>query len=188
MAALRILHVAPYYEQAWAYGGIPRLATTMTRALARRGHHVTVCTTDVRDERSRTPPSIGTSGGVEVRVFRNISNRLAYRLELFTPIGLRRYLRTSAGSFDVAHLHACHNLPVTIAAAALSRHGVPYVISPNGTARAIERRIIAKRLFAATAGRHLLRDAARVLAVTKVESEQLVQLGVPHNRIAIVPN
>jgi len=31
---LRILHVVPYYEQAWAYGGIPRLVTTMTRGLS----------------------------------------------------------------------------------------------------------------------------------------------------------
>jgi len=38
---MRILHVVPYYDQAWAYGGIPRLATTMTRALARRGHGLT---------------------------------------------------------------------------------------------------------------------------------------------------
>ena len=50
---LRILHVVPYYEQAWAYGGIPRLTTTITRALARRGHDVTVCTTDVCDRTSR---------------------------------------------------------------------------------------------------------------------------------------
>src|SRR3990170_18401 len=133
VAALRILHVVPYYEQAWAYGGIPRIATTMTRALARRGHHVTVCTTDVCDERSRTPHSSGSSHGVEVRIFRNISNRLAYHLQFFTPVGLRKHLRTNAASFDIAHLHACHNLPGTLAAAALMRAGVPFVVSPNGT-------------------------------------------------------
>ncbi len=97
VAALRILHVVPYYEHAWAYGGIPRLATTMTRALARRGHVVTVCTTDVCDAHSRTPLARESSHDVDVRVFRNLSNRLAYHLQFFTPIGLGAYLRT-AGS------------------------------------------------------------------------------------------
>jgi glycosyltransferase involved in cell wall biosynthesis len=188
VAALRILHVVPYYEHAWAYGGIPRLATTMTRALSRRGHHVTVCTTDVRDERSRIEASSGASHGVDVQVFRNVSNRLAYHLQLFTPLGLRRHLRACAASFDVAHLHACHNLPGTIAAAALSRARVPFVVSPNGTAPPIERRILAKRIFAATAGRQVLTSAARVLAVTDVERKQLVALGVPPSRISVVPN
>jgi glycosyltransferase involved in cell wall biosynthesis len=188
VTALRILHVVPYYEHAWAYGGIPRLATTMTRALARRGHAVSVCTTDVRDDTSRTTPAAESSHGVDVRIFRNVSNRLAYHLQLFTPLGLRAHLRAVAGSFDVAHLHACHNLPGAIAAAALTRSGVPYVVSPNGTAALIERRILAKRAFAATAGRHVLTGAARVLAVTNVEREQLTRIGVPSGRIVVVPN
>src|SRR5580765_5193202 len=134
---MRILHVVPYYEQAWAYGGIPRLATTMTRALARRGHRVTVCTTDVRDERMRATSGAVNARGLDVRMFRNLSNSLAYPLQFFAPIGLRQYMRRAAGTFDVAHIHACHNLPGVIAAAELSRAGVPYVVSPNGTARRI---------------------------------------------------
>ncbi len=187
-AALRILHVVPYYEHAWAYGGIPRLATTMTRTLARRGHAVTVCTTDVRDERSRTAAAREWSHGVDVRIFRNVSNRLAYHLQFFTPMGLRAHLRAVAASFDVAHLHACHHLPGAIAAAALTRASVPYVLSPNGTARPIERRVVAKRAFSATMGRHVLSGAARVLAVTRVEHDQLATLGVASSRITVVPN
>jgi glycosyltransferase involved in cell wall biosynthesis len=188
MNALRILHVVPYYEQAWAYGGIPRLATTMTRALARRGHQVTVCTTDVRDARTRAAPGIASLHGVDVRMFPNISNGLAYRFQFFTPIGLRTYLRATASAFDIAHVHACHNLPGVIAAAELSRAGVPYVVSPNGTARPIERRVMAKRLFAATAGRHLLSEAARVVAVSRTEATQLQALGVADRSIVLIPN
>jgi glycosyltransferase involved in cell wall biosynthesis len=188
MSALRILHVAPYYEQAWAYGGIPRLTTTMTRALARRGHHVEVCTTDVCDARSRARSSASDSRGVHVHTFPNISNRLAYHLQFFTPLGLRSHLKRTASTFDIAHLHACHNLPGVIAAAALTRAGVPYVVSPNGTSQPIERRIRAKRLFAMTAGRRMLPDAARVLAVSRSEVSQLLASGVAERAIALIPN
>lgn len=189
MSPLRILHVVPYYEQAWAYGGIPRLATTMTRALARRGHCVTVYTTDARDGSSRADAR-ADGGGVDVRMFRNLSNRLAYRWQVFTPIGMVRHLRSALGrgAFDVAHLHACYNLPGTIAARELSRAGVPYVVSPNGTARAIERRVLAKRIFGATAGRRFLSRAARVIAVTDAERHDLISLGVDEGAIAVVPN
>ena len=136
MRPLRILHVTPYFADAWAYGGIPRLATSLARGLAQRGHQVTVCTTDACDGARRLPSAAPTRTpeGVEVRVFRNVSNALAYRLQFFVPLGLGKYLRRHAATFDVAHLHACRNVPGAIAAYHLERTGVPYVLAPNGTA------------------------------------------------------
>lgn len=190
MSALRILHVVPYYEQAWAYGGIPRLATAMTRALATRGHRVTVCTTDACDAVSRISHLADHTlpCGLDVHVFPNASNRLAYHLQFFTPVGLSSYLRTWAHQFDIAHLHACRNLPGAIAARVLRRSGVPYVTSPNGTAPAIERRILAKRLFDWTLGRRTLSGSARILAVTEAERRQLQTLGIHPGRIRLLPN
>ena len=100
MRPLRILHVTPYFTDAWAYGGIPRLATSLASGLARRGHQVTVCTTDACDGSARLPDAAPsrTPEGVEVRIFRNVSNALAYRLQFFVPLGLDRYLRRHAGS------------------------------------------------------------------------------------------
>jgi len=184
---MRILHVAPYYEQAWAYGGIPRLVTTLTRALARRGYPVTVCTTDARDERTRATP-VANAHGVDVRMFRNVSNSLAYHLQFFTPLGLRGYMRHAAKTFDIAHIHACHNLPAIIAALELSRAGVPYVVSPNGTALPIERRMAAKRLFAGTAGRSFLPGATRIVAVSQAEVRQLHALGIAESVIVRISN
>ena len=171
----------------------------MARGLARRGHHVTLCTTDVRDETSRLPansseqrsqawPPRRTADGVEMRVFPNISNRLAYRFQVFLPLGLDRYMKAHAGTFDVAHLHACRNLPGVIAARHLVRRGIPYVLGPNGTAPIIERRRLAKRGFDVVAGRRMLRRASRVLAVSHSERHQLRDLGVASESIALVPN
>ncbi len=190
MRSLRILHVTPYFADAWAYGGIPRLAHSLTRGLVRRGHQVTVCTTDVCDESARLPsrPDGRTPDGVDLRVFRNLSNRLAYNFQLFLPIGLERYLKIHAGSFDVAHLHACRNVPGAMAAFHLRRAGVPYVLAPNGTAPRIERRLLAKRVFDLVAGRRVLAGAARVLAVSDAERVQLTDLGVPPRSVRVIPN
>jgi len=198
MPPLRILHVTPYYEDAWAYGGIPRVAAATVRALARRGHHVTVCTTDVRDASSRLPrpaavghrrgPWEAVSDEIRTWVFPNLSNTLAYHFQFFTPLGFAAWLRRNAGAFDVAHLHACHHLPGVQAARRLRAAGVPYVLGPNGTAPRLERRRAAKAVFDATVGRHVLPDAARVLATSAAEGEQLRELGVDDDRIRLVPN
>src|SRR6476660_1854603 len=159
MAPLRVLHVTPYSADAWAYGGIPRVAATLARGLARRGHQVTICTTDACDGTTRL--SIGfsstttsnsarpstTTDGVAVRVFPNFSNRLAYRYQAFLPLGLDAFMSDHARRFDVAHIHACRNFPGVIAARHLRRHKIPYVLAPNGTAPLIERRRLLKRGF-----------------------------------------
>jgi glycosyltransferase involved in cell wall biosynthesis len=199
MQPLRILHVTPYSADAWAYGGIPRLASTLARGLARRGHQVTICTTDACDAftrlhdgdgvgRRRAWPEQRTADNVELRVFPNLSNRLAYHLQLFLPVGLDEFLRRRARLFDVAHLHACRNVPGVIAARRLSAAGVPYVLAPNGTAPLIERRQLAKRVFDAAFGSRVLHGAARLHAVSEAERTQLHTLGVPDAAIRVVPN
>jgi len=190
MADLRVLHVTPYYAQAWAYGGVPRVVAAQVKGLAGRGVQVTVATTDACDRASRaTGPAQGVDdAGVEVRVFPNLSNRLAHRWQLFLPRGLDAFLRRSLHRFDLAHLHACHNLPGAIAARRLSRAGVPYLVQPNGTAARIERRRTAKWLFDASVGRRTLPGAARVIAVTEAERRQLAALGVGSGAVEVIPN
>ncbi len=187
MLPLRILHVTPYFEGAWAYGGIPRLATAQAKALARLGHHVTVCTTDAGDARARWPGPADRAA-FDTRVFPNRSNRAAYRYQLFMPVGLGPYLAQHAARFDVAHLHACHHLLGVVAARRLTRAHVPYVLQPNGTAPRLERRRLAKLLFDTTVGRRVLPGAARVIAVSDAERRQLEEVGVPAVRVVLVPN
>ena len=200
MGELRVLQVCTGSGDAWGYGGIPRVAAALSKALARRGHRVTVCATDAHDAASRLADA-GRPGprlrawsprddgdGVELRIFPNLSNRLAWRLNFFQPVGLRRFLRAHARSFDVAHIHGHHHLPGAIAAAELRRAGVPYLVAPNGTAPRIERRLLAKAAFDATLGRGVLSGAARAVAVTRAERVQLEALGVEPGRIAVLPN
>jgi len=158
----------------------------LSRGLAERGHEVTVCATDACDSQHRLSPETAPRG-TSLQIFPNLSNAAAYRLQLFLPLGLSGWLRAHASRFDVAHVHACRNLPGMLAMHHLRRAGVPFVLSPHGTARRIERRVLAKWIFDHTLGRHPL-DADRVLAVSDEERRDLDALGVAHDRIAVLGN
>ena len=200
MSPLSVLHITPYGADAWSYGGIPRVADTLTRSLVQRGHDVTLCATDACSRTSRLRPSSeprwylrpwndsDPTTGVTTHIFPNLSNGLAYHWQLFTPVGLAGFVRRHAARFDVAHLHAYRNLPGVIAARELRRQRVPFILAPNGTAPRIERRRLLKRAFDGLGGDIVLRHASRVLAVTQSERGQLLKLGVADHRICVVPN
>ena len=79
--------VVPYFQPAWAYGGIPRLAYGLSRALLERGHRVQVVTTDALDARSRLPAGREFADGLDITRLANLSNHLAYDQQLFLPRG-----------------------------------------------------------------------------------------------------
>src|SRR5881296_3455913 len=95
---MRILHVAPFYAPAWAFGGMARAATGLCRALVRRGHDVTVVTSLVGD----APREEQRDG---VRVLRWPGPQILLRRLAPAAMGLGRYLDAEAPSFDLAHLH-----------------------------------------------------------------------------------
>ncbi len=134
------------------------------------------------------PTQASLDGAVDVRVFPNRSNRLAYELQFFTPRGLGRFLAEQTSRFDIAHIHGHRHLLEVTGARWCRRSGVPYVLAPNGTAARIERRIGLKRVWDRVWGTADLDGASVVMAVTEAERRQLQALGVAAERIRVVPN
>lgn len=121
-------------------------------------------------------------------IFPNVSNRAAYQSRVFAPLGMRAFLAQHARAFDIAHLHGCHNLPGIFAARALASAGVPWVVSPNGTAPLLPHQTFEKLVVARLGAERVLRGARFVLPVSGVEERQLLALGVPQTSIRRVPN
>jgi len=131
---MRILHLTPYYAPAYAFGGVVRAVEGMAAALVKRGHDVTILTTDALDQRQRCPgPPDETVDDLRVLRRPNVWPRLRGGLNLSTPRSMRRTAEAILPTVDVLHIHefrTLENLLVTPVAQALRK---PIVLSPHGT-------------------------------------------------------
>jgi glycosyltransferase involved in cell wall biosynthesis len=184
----RVVTVTPYFQPAWAYGGIPRLAYGLSRALAERGHEVRVVTTDAFDREGRLPAGKEELHGLEVHRLRNLSNRLAYDQQLFVPLGVRSAMAEALDGADVVHLHGYWHLLNNAAVAEAQRRGVPVVMTPNGTLLPLERKQRVKRVWNHLLGKPVFDAVDRWIAVSRAELNQFARAGVDRERVHLVYN
>jgi len=185
---LRLLHVVPTYFPAVRYGGPIRSVHALCASLARRGHRVTVYTTNVDGERNSDVP-VGRPvdlDGVEVHYFAVPTLRRLY----WSP-ALGRKLRSNVAEFDLVHLHSVFLWPTYAAARAASRSGVPYLIAPRGMLvddliRAKSRWI--KNLWIRLIEQKSLEHAAGLHVTTELEEHEIRALRLPVNGTFCVPN
>lgn len=184
---LHILHIVPYFNPAWAYGGPVRVAYELNKRLVERGHDVLIYTTDALDADHRSQPGEQIIDGVKVRRVPNLSNRLAWN-RLFIPMGFGHGLPRLMSQFDVVHLHEFRTLQNVFALPGLRRYNLPYIVMPQGGLPPELGRTSIKHVYDALYGRRLLKDASRLHALTDMERQQYLELGASERRIIVIPN
>jgi glycosyltransferase involved in cell wall biosynthesis len=184
---LRILQVVPYYYPAVRYGGPVRSVHGLASSLARRGHDVSVYTTNM-DGAANLEVPLGQPvliDGVSVHYFPVPAVR-----RLFWCPSLSRALRRNISAFDVVHLQTIYLWPTYAGARAAQRAGIPYVMSPHGMM--IGRMIRQKSRVVKTAWIHLiekrsLRHASALQVNAQLEAREAEALGLNLPEIFSIP-
>src|SRR5262245_25755987 len=185
---MRILHVIPSYLPAVRYGGTIFAVHGLCRALATRGHHVEVFTTNVDGPNDSAVPlrNAVRLDGVHVRYFPSGALRRLY----WSP-ALARALHADLAGFTAVHLHSVFLWP-TWAAARSARHvQVPYLISPHGmlVKDLIKRRNrLIKSAWIKLIEKRNLESASGIHVTSALELEELQRFGWQLARIATIPN
>jgi glycosyltransferase involved in cell wall biosynthesis len=97
-------------------------------------------------------------------------------------------VRKEVKMFDIIHLHEYRTFQNIVVHEYAKRFGVPYVLQAHGSLPRIDAWQKLKWLYDIFFGRRLLRDAAKVIVLTQVEADQYRRMGVPEEKIAIIPN
>lgn len=171
---MKILHVVPSYLPAWQHGGPIRSVHGLCKALAARGHEVSVFTTDtdLRGLVSTGRPI--DRDGVAVWYFGVRGPRRLY----WAP-ALRSAAQRRIGSFDLVHLHSVFLWPTSAAAAVARRVGTPYVIAPRGMLvhDLLQRRgTLRKSLWIRLVEQHTLAHAAAIHVTSELEAAEVQSL------------
>jgi len=129
---MKILQMIPAFYPARAYGGTVEVAYHLSKELVRRGHEVTVYTSDTLDKYHRQKDKVSEFDGIKVYYFKNLSNRLAWHRLIFTP-SMPPQLSKEIEKFDIIHLHGARNFQNILAHHYSKKYGVPYVLQAHGS-------------------------------------------------------
>lgn len=134
---MRILQIIPYYPPALSFGGPPQVMFTLGRELVRRGHSVSVYTTDALDIenlKARIEQQDDDINGVKVHRFRRMRYTVSIPLSFFQflTVGFEKKYSQQMGNFDIVHIAGIRYLLTMRCCSWANRAKIPYVISIFG--------------------------------------------------------
>ena len=185
---LRILRVIPFHEPARRFGGVVTQAALTSRALAARGHRLTVLTSDldIPAELPRGRPI--DRGGYDVCYAP--ARRPWHRVPPYASPCSTAELAAAARDADIVMLNVGLTLWNRAAARAAIGAGVGYVYNAEGclcpTRLAVKR--LRKAAFIAAVERRVIAGAVRLIAATDEEAADYRALGARAEQLAVVPN
>jgi glycosyltransferase involved in cell wall biosynthesis len=187
---VKVLQIVSVFPPAYAYGGPVKVAYEISKELVKKGHGVTVYTTDAYDAHSRFKYDNNPMwmNGIEVYHFKNVSNKLAHRENLATAPRMALALNRNIKDFDIVHLHEYRSFQAILVHYYAKKHEIHYVLQAHGALPGIIEKQRLKKLYDRVWGYMILRDASEVIALTKTEAKQYKKMDVDEDKIEIVPN
>jgi glycosyltransferase involved in cell wall biosynthesis len=190
---MRILSVTQSYYPFMASGGPAVKVRAMAQGLARRGHEVTVLTSDLglkkyaNGNKSWSLDRWGwrsETDGVEAIYMRQMAH---YRSMTWNP-DLFAFCRERLADFRMVHIFGFYDLFGPTVARACRHAGIPYVLEPMGMFRPIVRNIPLKRVYRYVLGDAMVLGAELLVATAPQEQQELVDEGVPKEKVIVRRN
>ena len=175
---MKILQVIPYFAPRW--GGDVNVCYSLSKELSKLGHDVTIITTDFEYDQGYAR----SLENVKVKPFRRVANLGMF---LYSP-DMKGWLRSNIPKYDIVHLHSFRSYQNNIVSKYAKKFNVPYVVQPHGSLPRIVEKEGLKQLYDVVWGNKILQNAEGIIALTSVEAEQAVTMGVKGNKIRIIAN
>jgi len=185
---MHVLKIIQFYFPFQECGGPVAMVPELALALAHRGHKVTVLTADL---------GLGAHPEVMVEPFEwgwrayqeNVQVIYLPTLWRYHALTLNSHLlefcRTFLRQVDMVHCYGLYDLLGPAASFFCRRQGIPYLIEPMGMSRPIDRSFRIKRLWHRSLGDRHWRDAALIVATSELEQRELLEDGVPPERVVL---
>lgn len=194
---MRILMVSGTFPPR-KFGGITAVTYILSRKLVQQGHHVSVYTTDVGDNRN-TRLDVNKKeklDGIDVHYFKNVNNKIAFDHRLYLPVGFASEIKKDIKNYDVVHIHDLRSYLCVVTCYFAQKYGVPYIIQPHGDIPYLfegsppieKKKMVLKKIYDNSIGIRILLNASVLVALTEVEKEQFRRLVGSDATVKMIPN
>lgn len=190
---MKILMIVQAYHPFLEKGGPAVKVRAIALGLARRGHSVSVLTSDwgfnpsMAPEMSAKKCGLGWCSdepGVQTVFLRSFGH---YRSVSFNP-GVINFSCSQLKQHEVVHVYGLYDLLGPAVTFFCRKNHIPYVIEPMGMFRPIVRNLALKKIYHAVIGKPFLGAAKRLIATSEQEKRELVAEGIEESRIVVRRN
>ncbi|MFC1918895.1 glycosyltransferase [Chloroflexota bacterium] len=175
---MKILQVTNLFAP--IHGGSAEVPYQLSRELARRGHELTIYTSDFRMSREY----LDHLTEARIHAFKTRLNLAGLQI---TPAIVKK-AKDDVRHSDIIHLHNFRTFQNIIVHRYARRYSIPYVLQTHGSLTTFFQKGWLKRIFDMVWGSQILQNAARVVAVTRTEAEQCRSMGINDDKISIIPH
>ena len=185
---MKILHVAHFFIPCLSAGGVVNASYQIASKQA-EDNDVKVLSTDSCKERLKFPDGRYDVDvdGIRVDYFKNLSNRFKMATMLDTPFSAPFRIRKEIKDYEIVHIHEHRQTLAIIASHFARKNNIPYIVQAHGSVLPFFQKEGLKNLFDKVFGFKILHNAACVFALTEVEKEQYLKMGVDEDKIEVVP-
>lgn len=183
---MKILHVSPKFHHDVASGST-KVAYDISYGLAKRGHFITVYTSDVRNRYDKLEDKVEKNGNLSVYRFQTLFTKVTQGMKFFITPQIIPKLSKEIQQFSVIHLHEYHSFQNIAIYYYARKYGIPYVLHAHGSLPRLGKKI-RKSIYDYTFGYRLLKGASKVIALNQPEVLQCLSVGIPKTKIVLIPN
>ena len=185
---MKILHVAHFFYPCLSAGGVVN-ASYQIASKQGKDNDVKVISSDSCKERLKFPNGRYDVDvdGIKVDYFKNLSNGFKLKTMLDTPLAAPFKIRKDIKGYDIVHIHEHRQTLAIIASYFARKNNIPYIVQAHGSVLPFFQKEALKNLFDKVFGFRILHNASCVFALTEVEKEQYLKMGVEEEKIEIVP-
>jgi len=186
---MKILQVIPIFSPPLLFGGSQRVAYIISKELVKRGHRVSIYTSDMKNTKEKTGILIEDVNGITIVRFKTVSLPLLSKTGLILTPSLKRVAERELNfdTFDVIHVHEARGFQHILVWWLTRKRTVPYVVQAHGNLSEHFGGVL-RKIYDEIFGKKVLEDSLKVIAVNKVEANHYKRFGVPEEKIEIIPN
>jgi glycosyltransferase involved in cell wall biosynthesis len=173
MKILQVFDVFSPYES-----GTGVLLYQLSKALAERGHKVTIICGDWKIDRSYN----NSLKGVEVLPFRIRYKPLGFPI-MPSMVG---WVRDNLKQFDIIHQHSYRNFANIVIQHYANKYHIPYILDMHGSFPRIGKQSL-KMIFDICIGNSVVKDSCKVVAETNVNIKDYLNGNIPLGKIVLLP-